>query len=296
MKKGLLVNNRYEITNERVGDGEHSENYISIDLFEGNNVILKKIQSKEEWYNWNNIWRIMKQKPNNKVLQLFDCFQWNHCFFVVSEELCYTLRELLDSDSGYVQHTIPSLIHCFQYTLRYLEELKIIHCDIKPSNIMINNNGVYKLIDYGNALIDYHSSGKEYVQSRWYRAPEVILGCQWTNKIDTWSVGCVLFECIIGDVLFPADNDVDQLMMMRETIGLFPPSLLCQATQNVNNVFTSDGHLIEKYESLIEERNIKELLGSCEYNEVLCLVLELEPENRMTPLEFSSITIKYIDQ
>ncbi len=80
-------------------------------------------------------------------------------------------------------------------SLEYIHSLNLIHCDIKPENIMIKSysNSLFKLIDFGSSCY-IHDHLSPYVQSRFYRAPEVILGCKYDYKIDLWSLGCVLAE------------------------------------------------------------------------------------------------------
>ena len=85
--------------------------------------------------------------------------------------------------------------------LTFLHECGITHCDIKPDNVCLSRarRCEFTLIDFGSAVLtcDSHNS---YVASRWYRAPEVIMGVSWGPKIDVWSLGCILAEVILGQV------------------------------------------------------------------------------------------------
>lgn len=87
--------------------------------------------------------------------------------------------------------------------LEYIHYLKLIHCDLKPENILIKSFSKceIKIIDFGSSAF-FHDSLGSYVQSRSYRAPEVIVGCKYDCKIDIWSLGCVLAELLTGSVLF----------------------------------------------------------------------------------------------
>ena len=156
---------------------------------------------------------------------------------------------------------------------------------------MITSNNQFKLIDYGNACINYTSKGNEYIQSRWYRAPEIILGIQWNELIDIWSIGCILFECMIGDVLFPADNDVDHLIMIRESIGMIPNEMISKITKN-RNFFDDNGYFIDEIESMIEDQPINKLLGSCPLNELICLMLDWNPETRLSIDDFITVSFE----
>ena len=89
------------------------------------------------------------------------------------------------------------------YALKYLKEHDVIHCDLKPENILIKSysRSEIKVIDFGSSCF-IHDHLSSYVQSRSYRAPEVILGCAYDYKIDIWSLGCILAELLTGYVLF----------------------------------------------------------------------------------------------
>ena len=87
--------------------------------------------------------------------------------------------------------------------LDYIHSLKLIHCDLKPENILMKSISKCecKVIDFGSSCF-IHDHLSSYVQSRSYRAPEVIIGCKYDYKIDMWSLGCILAELWTGYVLF----------------------------------------------------------------------------------------------
>jgi serine/threonine protein kinase len=89
------------------------------------------------------------------------------------------------------------------HSLAFLHGLGLIHCDIKPENIMIADfkQPLVKIIDLGSSCFQYDALAT-YVQSRSYRAPEVILKARYNSKIDIWSLGCILAELLLGSVLF----------------------------------------------------------------------------------------------
>lgn len=94
-------------------------------------------------------------------------------------------------------------------SLSFLKQEKIIHCDIKPENIVMKKWGKsgLKLIDFGTSCME----GKqiyEYLQSRFYRSPEIIFRSPYSFPIDMWSLGCILAELKLGEPLFPANEDV----------------------------------------------------------------------------------------
>lgn len=102
--------------------------------------------------------------------------------------------------------------------MKYLHSADIIHRDLKPSNILINSDCHLKICDFGLARSLVNDSEEkdvvltEEVATRWYRAPEVLLGSQSYDKsADVWSVGCILAELLIGKPIFPGNSTLNQL-------------------------------------------------------------------------------------
>lgn len=83
--------------------------------------------------------------------------------------------------------------------MRYMKKLEIIHCDMKPENILLKhyNKSVVKVIDFGSSCY-LNERMYTYIQSRYYRAPEIILGIPYDYQIDMWSFGCILCELFTG--------------------------------------------------------------------------------------------------
>ncbi|GAB0201922.1 homeodomain-interacting protein kinase 4 [Grus japonensis] len=116
-----------------------------------------------------------------------------------------------------------------------LKELSIIHADLKPENIMLVDHARYpfrvKLIDFGSASIftEVRHITEPYIQSRFYRAPEILLGLPFCEKVDVWSLGCVVAELHLGWPLYPGVNEYDQVRYICSTLGLPRGELLCAA-------------------------------------------------------------------
>lgn len=105
--------------------------------------------------------------------------------------------------------------------LYYIHKRGVIHCDIKPDNILIGSNKETQLCDFGlsHVINPSKESLQSYATTRWYRAPEVILGMKYNEAIDIWSIGCVLGELLLGKPLFQGTNNFNQLDIIMDTLG-----------------------------------------------------------------------------
>jgi serine/threonine protein kinase len=159
--------------------------------------------------------------PDEKnVLRLIDCFYHKEHLFIVTELLKDNLYEFYKyiNENNFENYfnlgRLQKITKQILTALDYIHSLKIIHCDLKPENILIKsiNNTQIKVIDFGSSCF-IHDHLSSYVQSRSYRAPEVILGCKYDYKIDLWSLGCILAELYTGNVIF--QNDSIQSLIAR---------------------------------------------------------------------------------
>lgn len=109
--------------------------------------------------------------------------------------------------------------------LKYVHSAKVLHRDLKPSNLLLNANCDLKIGDFGLARTTSETDFMtEYVVTRWYRAPELLLNCsEYTAAIDVWSVGCILGEIMTREPLFPGKDYVHQLRLITE-VQLFKPT------------------------------------------------------------------------
>lgn len=133
---------------------------------------------------------------------------------------------------GFSQTLIRRFTVQILIALAYTKAHNIVHCDLKPENILLMNpqrSGI-KVIDFGSACF-IREKIYTYVQSRFYRAPEIMLGIPYNSAIDMWSLGCIIAELYIGLPLFPGESEMDQMMLIMELLGIPPLEIINQSTR-----------------------------------------------------------------
>lgn len=141
----------------------------------------------------------------------------------------YIVYELMDTDLHQIIRSSQPLSdeHCqyFIYQLlrglKYIHSANVLHRDLKPSNLLLNANCDLKICDFGLARTNSEKEYMtEYVVTRWYRAPELLLSCaDYTAAIDVWSVGCIFAELLGRKPLFPGKDYVHQLNLITRVLG-----------------------------------------------------------------------------
>ncbi len=122
--------------------------------------------------------------------------------------------------------------------MKYLRALGVIHCDLKPENILMKQKDKSGIViaDFGSGCLQ-NEIVYTYIQSRFYRAPDIMLGLfPYTEQIDMWSLGCILIELFTGFPLFPGTNEREQMQLVIDVIGTPNASVLSRSTRK--NMFT----------------------------------------------------------
>jgi dual specificity tyrosine-phosphorylation-regulated kinase 2/3/4 len=168
----------------------------------------------------------------------------------------------------------------------------LVHCDLKPENILLkqkNKSGI-KIIDYGSSCF-VGQRIYTYIQSRFYRAPEIILGIPYTMAIDMWSFGAIIAELYTGFPLFPGESEVEQLAYIMEIYGV-PPKDVLQISSRKHLFFQNKQDPILQPNSRGKIRypstkNLEGILRCSDKNflDFLSRCFEWHPVRRMTPLE-----------
>ena len=175
--------------------------------------------------------------------------------------------------------------------LKFIHSADIIHRDLKPSNIFINSDCHVKLGDFGLArTLNSRKTGMitDYVATRWYRAPEMLLGStNYGKPIDMWSVGCILFELVVGVPLLPGKSTKDMICMVFEVTG-FPDREEFERVTNECEI-TKIEYDDLKNEKIKKKKSIKQLVSGYTNDPVtidlLSKLLQFDPKKRLTAEE-----------
>lgn len=225
------VSDHYQVL-EVVGQGAYGVVCLAIHKPTQQKVAIKKIEPFE---------RLMLCLRTLRELKLLKNFNHENIISILALQRpalyetfreIYLIQELMETDLHKVIRTQKLSDDHIQYfiyqTLRALKALhsaNVLHRDLKPSNLLLNANCDLKICDFGLARSVASSEDNfgfmtEYVATRWYRAPEIMLTFQeYTTAIDVWSVGCILAEMLSGRPLFPGRDYHNQLWLIMEVLG-----------------------------------------------------------------------------
>ncbi|KAK9761539.1 U4/U6 small nuclear ribonucleoprotein prp4, variant 2 [Basidiobolus ranarum] len=170
--------------------------------------------------------------PHDKkhVIRLLRHFEHKNHLCLVFDSLSMNLREVLKKfgkDVGINLKAVRIYAQQLFLALSLLKKCNILHADIKPDNILVTESkNTLKLADLGSASDAAENDITPYLVSRFYRAPEIILGLPYDSGIDVWSVGCTLYELYTGKILFPGRSNNQMLRLMMELKGRFSNKVL----------------------------------------------------------------------
>ena len=204
-------------------------------------MALKIIKNKKKFYYQAGVeLKILQYLKENdpddtmNIIHMKDYVIFRKHLCITFELLSINLYEFLKNNSfeglslGLIRRFAIQLL----YSLKYLTKHQVIHCDLKPENILLKDptkSGI-KIIDFGCSCFS-DQRVYSYIESRFYRAPEIILGIPYTTGIDMWSFGCICCELLIGYPIFPGEDEMEQLGYMMECRGEPPATMLDQASR-----------------------------------------------------------------
>ncbi|XP_075903517.1 pre-mRNA processing factor 4Bb isoform X3 [Nelusetta ayraudi] len=193
-----------------------------------NNELMQKTGLKELEF----LKKLNDADPDDKFhcLRLFRHFYHKQHLCLVFEPLSMNLREVLKKygkDVGLHIKAVRSYSQQLFLALKLLKRCNILHADIKPDNILVNESKtILKLCDFGSASHVADNDITPYLVSRFYRAPEIIIGKPYDYGIDMWSVGCTLYELYTGKILFPGSSNNHMIKLAMDLKGKMPNKMI----------------------------------------------------------------------
>ncbi|XP_051807855.1 dual specificity tyrosine-phosphorylation-regulated kinase 4 isoform X5 [Acanthochromis polyacanthus] len=291
---------RFEVL-EVIGKGSFGQVLKCLDHKNNELVAIKMIRNKKRFHHQAlvelKILDVIKRKDKDNlhnVIHMKEYFYFRNHLCISFELLGVNLYELIKKNNfqGFSLALIRRFAHALLRCLQMLHREKIIHCDLKPENILLSQKGPgnIKVVDFGSSCYEQQRV-YTYIQSRFYRSPEVILGHPYSMAIDMWSLGCILAELYTGYPLFPGESEVEQIACIMEVLGM-PPNDFVQSASRRRLFFDSKGNPRNITNSKGKKRrpSSKELSAALKTNDALFLdfikcCLTWDPTKRMTPDE-----------
>ncbi|KAJ5731191.1 uncharacterized protein N7483_005699 [Penicillium malachiteum] len=238
-------------------------------------VAVKVIKNKTAYFNQSmmevSVLDLLNSKydknDDHHLLRLKDTFIHRQHLCLAFELLSVNLYELIKQNQ--FRGLSTTLVRVFAQqllnALSLLNKAHLIHCDLKPENILLKNleSPIIKVIDFGSAC-DERQTVYTYIQSRFYRSPEVLLGLPYSSAIDMWSLGCIVVELFLGLPLFPGSSEYNQVCRIVEMMGLPPAWMLEMGKQSgeffekTQDEFGRKTYRLKSLEQYSREHNTKE--------------------------------------
>ncbi|XP_010546483.1 PREDICTED: serine/threonine-protein kinase AFC3 isoform X2 [Tarenaya hassleriana] len=260
-------------------------------------------------------------KGRSRCVQIKDWFDYRNHICIVFEKLGPSLFDFLKRNkySPFPLALVRDFGRQLLESVAYMHDLKLIHTDLKPENILLVSSeyvklmdhkrsasdethfrclpksSAIKLIDFGSTVCDNRIHGS-IVQTRHYRAPEVILGVGWSYSCDLWSVGCILYELCTGEALFQTHDSLEHLAMMERVLGPLPEHMTRKASRGAEKYFRRGYRLnwpegansresiraVKKLDRLKDMVSKHEENSRCGLVDVLYGLLKYDPSERLT--------------
>ncbi|KAI0807072.1 hypothetical protein C8Q74DRAFT_1362620 [Fomes fomentarius] len=219
---------RYEII-DTLGKGSFGQVLHCRDHCTGESVAIKIIRNKKRFHHQALVeikildsLRKWDSEEKHHVIKMTEHFYFRGHLCIAMELLSINLYELIKANNfhGFTTGLIRRFTSQMLQSLALMRHHRIVHCDLKPENVLLRHpaKSAIKVIDFGSSCFE-HEKIYTYIQSRFYRSPEVILGMNYHMAIDMWSLGCIMAELYTGFPIFPGENEQEQLACIMEVLG-----------------------------------------------------------------------------
>jgi len=254
-KPGDVIQSRYKITAE-LGEGTFGKVVRCEDLQKNKILAIKIIKNVKKYRDAakleiNVLTKLAKYDPKGYYMcvEMYDWFDYHGHMCIAFELLGKSVFDFL-KDNNYNPYPIEQvrqIAYELCLSVNFLHDHRLTHTDLKPENILFFSSDYFKdyvsqedreqgrkvrvlknpeirLIDFGSTTFD-HEHHSTIVQTRHYRAPEVVMELGWDQKCDVWSVGCIIFELAMGFMMFDTHSSQEHLAMMERILGIIPPKM-----------------------------------------------------------------------
>lgn len=321
---GSLISDRYEIVKD-LGIGTFGRVLSCLDRRRRHldEVAIKVVRDVKRYYESAQIEADILRHVNSRsdtrgtslCVQMLDHFHFldGRHYCLVFESLGLSLYDFLKSTDFQ-----PFPLYCVQdfsqqllSAIEFLHSLNLIHTDLKPENILLvtrdtkkyKSNAIVpastriKVIDFGGATYDDETKSTV-INTRQYRAPEVILELPWSFPSDIWSLGCILAELYTGNLLFATHDNYEHLALIERAIGIFPRYMLDASASSISKrVFDSYGRFRGRLLSPPSQTHVERMLpvnnlisDEPEFLKLLKQLLVIDPQRRATASEALSLS------
>ncbi|CAL6106610.1 Kinase [Hexamita inflata] len=251
---------RYEVL-ERLNSGSFGVVFAAYDYENRETVAIKMINPGPKLFRQALVeYQISAQIKSNFSVQSKCAFQFRNRMLIVQELLSLNLYEVIESNQ-FQKLPIPFIKTFVLHSLAGLSEVHsngAIHCDLKPENFAFDLDFKrVKLIDFGTACYKDNEM-YSYIQSRFYRAPEVLLEMPFGQPMDLWGLGCIICELYSGKPLFEGNNTEEMINLIQALIGPVPPAMLVQSKVK-NEIFIQNDVKAKGLQSIIDQNSIFDL-------------------------------------
>ncbi|XP_046995602.1 serine/threonine-protein kinase MAK isoform X2 [Schistocerca americana] len=216
--------NRY-ITLNQLGDGTYGSVVLGQRIDTGEKVAIKRM--KRKYYSWDEAMNLREVKSLKKlshanVVKLKEVIRENDTLYFVFEYMKENLYQLMkDREKLFPEPVIRNMVYQVLQGLAFMHRHGFFHRDMKPENLLCMGPELIKIADFGLAReIRSRPPYTDYVSTRWYRAPEVLLhSTNYSSPIDIWAVGCIMAELYTFRPLFPGNSEIDEIFRICSILG-----------------------------------------------------------------------------
>ncbi|CAD2100099.1 serine/threonine kinase-1, putative [Plasmodium vinckei lentum] len=325
-EKGMILNDNYKVM-RKMGDGTFGRVLLCQHIVNKKYYAVKVVRNVKKYTKSAKIEADILKKiqsndiKNNNIVRYHGKFMYYDHMCLIFEPLGPSLYEIITKNDYNGFHIEDIKLYCIEIlkALHYLRKIKLTHTDLKPENILLDDplfekkvvtvkrvtdgkriqiyrsksKGI-KIIDFGCATFksDYHGS---IINTRQYRAPEVILNLGWDVSSDMWSFGCILAELYTGNLLFKTHEHLEHLALMESIIEPIPKKMLYEATKTNGYKYIDKNDLRlawpESASSIDSIKHVKKSLPLYKiirhdlFCDFLYTILRIDPTRRASPID-----------